>query len=699
MFRMVMLPVLIGVLSLLTAVLTPGRGAWAQSAAGQEEEPELRADEVVVTASRLADVIEELKRVPGQVYVITSQEIQKQNARTVQDALRQVPGLVQFNQVGNPFQPTVDLRGFNSQPSPGISVFVDGVRINDPDSNAVNFDLIPIQDVERIEVLPGATAIFGANAIGGVINIITRRGGRTPQATGEAAWGNYDHYRLRSSVSGPVKDFDYYVSGTWDRESGSRDFSDGRVTSFTGKIGYRPSEATNLSLTYGYVNDHLEQAGTLPLDLLHLDRKANLSPTDFSATEQSNLTFQGRQSLPWGFSLAGNAYYRQTSRELQTVGLGNESRATTDTDTSGGLVQISNEIQKWGRRNLLSAGVELSHSGVNSATNSFFSGLFGGTFASRRLIDQDVLGLYAQDSLDILPNLTLTGALRYDVTKYQFEDEIDPGNNGDRNFYGLTPRAGITYTPWGFVTLYANYGEGFRVPTTDELFAFGGPLGSSNPNLQPVKSRTYVAGLRLRPLGWLEMTAAFFLTDVRDEIVFVPDPTDPTGFTGQNQNAPQSRRQGVEIGAMLRPHERVDIQLNYSYTDARYRSQAANINAGDRVALVPLHRVYGRLAVRPLEGLELSVDGTYVGRQVLLGNETNETQFRIQDYFVLNAQASYTWKFLTLFVQGFNLTDAEYETYGIYTLDPRTFTNGVFLMPAPGVNFLAGLRIQFKDYY
>jgi outer membrane receptor protein involved in Fe transport len=591
------------------------------------------------------------------------------------------------------------MRGFNAQPNPGISVFVDGVRINDPDSNFVNFDLIPIQDVERIEVLPGATAVFGANALGGVINVITRRGGRTPQATGEAAWGSYNHYRLRGSVSGPVKDFDYYVSGTLDRESGYRDFSDGRVSAFTGKVGYRPSDATDLSLALGYVNDRLEQAGTLPLDVLDRDRKANISPTDFSATEQSNLTFQGRQRLPWGFSLAGNAYYRQTSRDLQTVGLGNESRATTDTDTSGGLVQISNELQKWGRRNLFSAGVELSHSGVNSATNSFFPGPFGGTFASRRLIDQDVLGLYVQDSLDILPNLTLTGALRYDVTEYQFEDEIDPGNNGDRNFYGLTPRTGITYTPWGFVTLYANYGEGFRVPTTDELFAFGGPLGSSNPNLQPVESRTYEAGLRLRPLGWLEMTAAYFLTDVRDEIVFVPDPTDPTGFTGQNQNAPKSRRQGVEFSALLRPHERVDVQLNYSYTDARYRTQAGSINAGDRVALVPLHRVYGRLAVRPLEGLELSLDGTYVGRQVFLGNETNETQFRIQDYFLLNVQASYTWKFLTLFVRGFNLTDAEYETYGIYALDPRTFTNGVFLMPAPGVNFLAGLRIQFKDYY
>ena len=128
-----------------------------------------------------------------------------------------------YNSVGNTFQPTIDLRGFNAQPASGVSVFVDGVRINDPDSNAVNLDLVPIQDVERIEVLPGATAVFGANALGGVINIVTKRGGQSPQTTLEAVWGSDNHYRLRGTTSGPIRDFDYYVSTTWDRESGYRD--------------------------------------------------------------------------------------------------------------------------------------------------------------------------------------------------------------------------------------------------------------------------------------------------------------------------------------------------------------------------------------------------------------------------------------------------------------------------------------------
>ena len=662
------------------------------SLAATPKEQELVGEELVLSSTRLADMIQELRRVPGQVYVVTAQDIQQQNARTVQEALRQVPSIVSYNSVGNTFQPTVDLRGFNSQPASGISVFVDGVRINDPDSNLVNLDLVPIQDVERIEVLPGATAVFGANALGGVINIITKRGSRTPQTTAEAAWGSYNHYRLKASTSGPAGPLDYYLSTTWDRESGYRDLSDGRVNSVTGKVGYRPSDATDLSLTYGYVNDRLEQAGTLSLADLERDRRGNISPTDFSATEQSNLTFQGRQKLPWGFSLAGTGYYRQTSRELQTVGLSTSGRNVTDTDTSGGVLQLSHDLKVWGLRNSLALGGEIRHSGVNTASESTFG-------PGQRLIDEDSYGAYAQDSLDLLPNLTLTGAIRYDMTKYGFEDEIAPLNNGGRTFHRATPRVGITYTPWDVMTLYGNYGEGFRVPTTDELFAFTGQ--GSNPDLKPVESTTYEAGLRLRPLGWLETTAAYFVTDVREDIVFLLDPTGAT--FGQNQNAPKSRRQGIEIGARLRPHERVDVQVNYSYTDARYRSQAllfgGAINPGDRVALVPLHRAYGRLAVRPLDGLELSVDGQYVGRQVLVNNETNQTSFRVQDSVVVNVQASYTWKCLTLFVQGLNLTDARYETYGIYAFDPRVSGNTVFLMPAPGINFLVGLRVRLEDYY
>lgn len=665
--------------------------AFGESARAQgpsTREAELAVEEIVVTATRLADTIQELRRVPGQVYVVTAEEIERTKPRTVQEAIRQVPGIVLYDQNGNRFQPLVDLRGFNAQPNPTTSVFVDGVRVNEPDSNGVNFDLIPIQDVERIEVLPGATAIFGRNALGGVINIVTKRGGRSPQTTVEGEVGSFNHYRVSANTSGPFRAFDYYLGVVQDRESGFRNFSDGRVSKATGRLGYRPSEATDLSVSYSYVNDSLEQAGTMRLSDLAQDRRRNISPVDVYANELGAVTLQGKQKLPWGFSLAGNGFFRQTSRELRTVGLTSVSRAITDTSTTGGTLQLSHEVRVWERLNRLSLGGELQHGGVNSASG----GTFGlSPFATQRLIDEDVVGFFAQDTFDLTSELALTAAVRYDSTKIRFEDELTPANNGEKRFRRATPRAGLTYTPWSALTLYANYGEGFRVPTTDELFASG--VGSSNADLRPMKSQTYEAGLRIRPLGGVEGRMALFLTDVKDEIVF--DPTVPP--FGLNRNSPKSRRQGVELEAKLRPHEQVDILLNYTYTEARFRAAAAlstgTVEKGDKVPLVPIHRVNGTVTYRPLSGLEVSLDGQYVSRQVLLNDEANQVSFRIQDAFVLNARASYTWNRFTWFLRGNNLTDKKYETFGILS------GGDVFLMPAAGINVVGGVTIRFEGYY
>lgn len=664
----------------LLVLLASAQGQWARAQTPRLQEPEMAVEEVVVTATRLADAIQELRRVPGQVYVITAQEIERTKPRTVQDAIRQVPGIVLYDQNGNSFQPLVDLRGFNAQPSPTISVFVDGVRVNDPDSNAVNFDLIPIQDVERIEVLPGATAVFGRNALGGVINIVTKRGGRSPQTTVEGAVGSFNHYRVSANTSGPFRAFDYYLGVVQDRESGFRNFSDGRVSKATGRLGYRPSEATDLSVSYSYVNDSLEQAGTMRLSDLAQDRRRNISPVDVYANELGAVTLQGKQKLPWGFSLAGNGFFRQTSRESRIVGLTSVSRAITDTESIGSTLQVSHEAHVWGRLNRFSVGGEIQHSGVNTGS----AGTFG---PGKRLIDEDASGFFAQDTFDITPELALTAAVRYDSTRFRFEDELTPANNGEKRYSQVTPRAGLTYTPVSALTLYANYGEGFRVPTTDELFA--SPGFGSNPDLKPMKSRTYEVGLRARPTGWLEATAALFLTDVRDEIVF--------DSTSQNRNLPKSRRQGLEAGGKIRPHEQVDIALNYTYTDARFRTAAVlstgTVEKGDKVPLVPMHRMNGTVTYRPLVGLELSLNGQYVGRQVLLDDEANQSSFRIQDAFVLNARGSYTWKQFTWWLQGNNLTDKKYETFGILS------GGNVFLMPAAGINVLGGLTVRFENYY
>jgi iron complex outermembrane receptor protein len=669
-------------------VIPSGRNASAQDS--QPEESELTLEPVMVSATRLADDLQEMRRIPGQVYVVTSEDIARDKPDTIQEALRKVPGIVFYDQTGNPFQRTIDLRGFNAQPNPSVSVFVDGVRVNEPDSNAVNWDLIPIQDVERIEVLPGPSAVYGQNATSGVINIITKRGTKSPQTTVTAGYGSYNHYQLSASTSGPLpKGFDYYVNLGLDRGSAYRDYSDSRVSTATGRLGFRPSDATDLSLAYTYVNNRLEEPGVLSLSELVQNPRQTITQ-GLSTNEFNTVIFAGRQKLDWGFSLAGNVSYRQSSQDQSNIGRFSASSLITDTSTTSGVLQLSHEDRFWERQNRFSLGGEFQYSQVKPTG----SGNFGGfPFSSQQSITENVFGVFAQDSFDLTSQLNLTAAVRYDSANIRFKDEIDQANSGS-NWYGqVTPRVGLTYTPMPPLTLYANYGQGFQIPTTNELFSLG-PFGS-NPDLKPVQSQTFELGLRTRPASWLDGTLALFQTNVNDQIFFVV--TDPLTFSGRNENLPKTRIRGAEVGVKIHPNDWMDILLNYSYANSQFQTNfslfSGDVQQGDRVPLVPLSRVNGTVNFRPLQGLEIGVTGLYVSRQVLLNDESNQSYYRLQDAFTLNAQASYTWKWLRFFIQGNNLANKHYETYGIVS------GSTIYVMPAPGINFMAGVTVKFEDYY
>ncbi|MBI3356522.1 MAG: TonB-dependent receptor, partial [Nitrospirae bacterium] len=225
--------------------------SWAQS-----EEP-LEVKEVVVSSTRLPDAPVDARTLPAKVTVITAEDIRKTGAKTVQEAIQWATGIVMYDSIGNAFQQTIDLRGFNGQPVPATTVFVDGVRVNEPDFNTINFDLIPYDSIERIEIIPGASAIYGKNALGGVINIITKRGGEKHQVTGDAQWGSFQRQRYTINASGPVGKFDYYANFGREMEDGYRDVSGAQISRFTGRVGYRPSDKTDLSVAYNYVRDKL----------------------------------------------------------------------------------------------------------------------------------------------------------------------------------------------------------------------------------------------------------------------------------------------------------------------------------------------------------------------------------------------------------------------------------------------------------
>ena len=185
------------------------------------------------------------------------------------------------------------------------------------DLSLANGDLIPIEDIERIEILPGTATAFGRNALGGVINITTKRG-RTeaPHFGVSLGGGSFGRQKYGFSADGllPFWNLDYYFGVSRELTDGFRDASGGRITRLAGKLGYRLGDNTDVTLSYTHVLDHLKQAGSLPDSTLHFDggrtcglhfdRDGNCTPGDFSSSNLNLVALNVRQKLPMGFSLA-----------------------------------------------------------------------------------------------------------------------------------------------------------------------------------------------------------------------------------------------------------------------------------------------------------------------------------------------------------------------------------------------------------
>ncbi|MFQ5804410.1 MAG: TonB-dependent receptor, partial [Candidatus Methylomirabilales bacterium] len=647
---------------------------------------------VVVSSTRLSDVLFDLKRVPAQVRIVTEEEIETSGAQTVPEVIQYEPGMTLYQNVGNAFEPTLDMRGFSAEPVSTTAVILDGVRVNNPDFNVVDYDLIPVEDLQRIEVVPGTASIFGKNALAGVVNLQTKRGGPVPEAKLEVAGGSFGHQRYRGSIGGPVGDFDYYLGFTQRFEDGFRDASNADVRKIFTKVGRRVGTETDITFSYLFVDDRIEQAGSLREDLLKQDRTQNQTPGDFVERTLHAGTLNVRQNLPAGFSVAFNAFVRDLDREFLIIGLTSRSETFTDITTGGMTSQVTHEAAPFGHRNVFVAGVEYARSEFDSSGSSQFTP-FPPSFSNTET-DEDVVGIYFQESFDLVPEvLILSGGGRYDWDRIDFSDRVDPTKDRVRIFRRFNPRAGLTWNPIPEVGLYFSYSEGFRTPTVNELFAFA-PF-SSSPDLEAPTSRTYEVGTRVRLGEYFEGTLALFQIGVEDDIFFVI--TDPTTGGGINQNVEKTRRRGVELTLRGRNPTLVEWFINYSYIQATFETNvllsSGLVRDGNDIPLVPRHRLGVGVNVSPLEGLAFSLTGLYVGKRFFSGDEANLSE-RLDDYYVLNARASYHLGPLTVFLQGANITDTEYEPWGVLG-----FGGTRFLMPAPGGSILAGVTIEFSGFY
>jgi len=659
-----------------------------------QEVPQLK--EYVVSDTQLPSVGKPILSVPSKVTLITAEDIQKSGAKTTQEAIQSATGIIFYNQNGNNFQQNIGLRGFSADPVPAISVFVDGMRVNEPGFNTINWDLIPFEIIEKIEILPGPTALFGKNALAGVVQITTKKGSQIRQATGDTLWGSFQRERYTVNTSGPVNEkTDYYFNFSRETENGFRDESNARISRFFGKIGFHPTAKTDIDVSYTYVKDRLLQAGTLNEAQAAANRNQNVSPGDFSQSEQNMLRVNGQQKLPLGLSLSGNIFYRHLNQNNFTnSGGGFTVNSLNKTEMRGGVLQITHEGKFFQQKNILVLGGEVTRNDFSRRGVAFGA-------SNNTATGEDIVGLYVQDTLDLFTKVSVTGGLRYDHDQYSYMDKLSPALDQSKRFSRITPRAGINYRVRPGTSIYFSYSEGFRIPTPDEVFA---TIGFSNPNLRPVRSQSYEIGVKTALGSSASMALAFYQTLSREEIFFTCTiclSSDP-GFDGLNRNIDKARRRGVEATFEGRYGGYVDGVLNYTYTESQFRSPfnistSEVIEVGDSFPLVPKHRISVTGNIHPTKNWTLSISGLYVSTQFLLSDSGN-SQPRLPGYFVLNGRLAYERLVPGGVLKGFvmvnNILDNEYFDYGIFS----SFSGTRNYNPAAPIAFFGGLSYLFDAF-
>ncbi len=691
----------------LRSVLFPLVASLLAFSALAEESPiriePVPEERVEVTAARLPDPGESADDVPALVTVVARDAIERSGARTLQDLLAAEAGIVLYDQVGNDVQKTFDLRGFAT--GTGTAVFLDGARLNDPRNNVVALELVPLDAIERVEIVRGsAAAVAGAGSEAGMVHLRTRRGEGFSGAL-RAGAGSDAASSLGASLSFGSGRFDGFLSGASDENDGFRENAGGTLDRYAGSFGVDLGGGRRLALTGSLSRLDWGAPGALTQAEWEADPTASPYNRLDGAREDANLAvLQYMGPVSSSFSLSANLYARGRDAESLSTGRAAASFGgfflDTDARELGSTVQVTHDLSRGAVSNRLIAGIEWL-GGTTDSLGFFTSPSDPGNpdlaapNADNRA-EREATALFVQNVLEPSARWALTFGVRADRDRIRYEERVpNPTLTDERSYSEVSLRGGVTFAATERIGVWVGYGESFLPPTVEEAFAF--PGFGSNPDLDPEDARSYEAGARLA-LGSGSIDAALFRIATEDEIVFDPTPTPADPF-GRNVNAGETARTGVEIAARGRAHERVSWFVTAAWVDAEFRG---GDDDGNRVPLVPEHRLgAGFDLVLPL-GLGFRLEGLRVGPQVL-DNDPGNTQPEMEAYAVANARLTWEPRLASiregsgprLYAEVRNLTDETYATRGIRAFDFSTFEEATFYTPAPGRRWYAGLEWRF----
>ena len=612
---------------------------------------------------------ESSEKLPANVTVITAEDIRNSTASNVGELIRDHTGIIVRDFYGTGTKTTIDMRGFAR--GLNTAVLVNGRRVNEIDLSGVDWNLIPLDNIERIEVVRGGgSVLYGDNATSGVINIITKKGSaKRPRLVVELRSEGFEGEGETITINNATDRATFNLIAKKRSTEGYRDNGYFDSEDLNTRLTFTPNLTTRIDLSGAIHEDTQGLPGGLTETELSADREQTTNPDDNVAYDYAYydavVTFNPSNALKLEVEYSNSD--REFDVEFVSAG-GTMERETEFEETKAKLVSRGS---LGGMRNLLIMGADLIDARVDSTSD------FGGAIYTDLTKEEEAY--YVNNELFLSDSLTLT--VGYRSSKTDFEDTVTGAVSGSskQSFKEEAVNAGLTFNHVSGGKIYASLSKGFRLPTTDELFSFDGTIVMLNPEV----TETVEVGI-VHPLGeFSTLSLTLYEMEVENELYYNPT-GGPFGF-GANENLDETLHRGAEVGLNVSLGEALSFDGNWTYTEATFESGAFD---GNDIPLVPVQSAAAFMKLKLSTNSTLSIGANWVGERYL-DSDVDNSLIRLDEYTTVDARLTIIDRRYTLYLGAKNIFDEEYSEYGVEGFAENNF------YPSPDRWYYAGIKYAY----
>ncbi len=636
-------------------------------------------DALVVTATRFPERL--LDAGVGMI-VINAESIAASTATTLPELLARTAGFHVRNNSGSP-DLQLDMRGFGITGDQNTLVLLDGIRINQNDLSPTQLSAIPLNAIERIEILPGGGAVqYGGGASGGTINIITR-GPRRGEKSGAvyAGAGSYAAEEARANLNAAGNEVGLSLSASHQGSDGYRRNNRLRQDNIAGDLRLF-GDKSSLAMKFGGDQQRLGLPGVRDENQFVSDPRGATNPSDWSAQAGGYVTLQGRTDVD-GVELAADLGHRDQRSSANYLSLGSYLDVTTKSTT------FSPRLRWTGTPGDTDVTVV---AGMDFADWDYHRRIAANAAAiadpfSRTDGSQSSRAIYVQGNVMATVATKLSAGLRAQQVQNDLSNSFGGVGAPQQQTRSVTAgEIGLHHALTERLAVFGKLGTSFRIATVDENgFTANGQL------LEPQTARQGEAGIEYRKNG-ARLRATLYAIDLNNEIYFSPLVVP----FGANTNLSPTRREGVEIQGGTALAKSVELSGNLALQVARFRTGVyGGVDVSGRdIPLVPRSFATLRLTWQAAPKTRLLASVSYTGAQRYDNDQANTFPQTMPAYTIADVKLVHETGGWILSAVAANFFDKRYYSYGI--VDSFACSTPVCMYPQPGRTLFASAEYRFR---